>query len=227
VLQAPNKLFRTSDGGRTWQLVSRPSIWGPITFVNNHTAFAGGPGQMIIGPYIGPPIITPYRTTDGGRTWSKYNIARSDSFVELPIRVFGSQVVLAQNAPNRGDSLNLNPGTVDISPDGGHTWVTHVVPFGPGGLPASFSAVSPSVWALSSRSDLFTTRDAGRHWRKIGFGNLPRNAQVQRPVAPPLERRASQPASAPATRVEGTQLPEDATVRRHDRANELPIRPPG
>lgn len=180
--RAPNKLFRTSDGGRTWQLVSRPSIWGPITFANSNDGFAGGPGQTIIGPYIGPSIITLYRTTDGGRTWSKYNIARSDSFVELPIRVFGSQVVLAQNAPNRAGGLNLNPGTVDISPDAGHNWVTHAVPFGPGGLPASFSAVSPSVWAFSSRSDLFTTRDAGRHWRKIGFRSLPRNAHVRKVV---------------------------------------------
>jgi photosystem II stability/assembly factor-like uncharacterized protein len=137
---------------------------------------------MIIGPYIGPPIITLYRTTNGGRTWSKYDIGGSKSFVELPIRAFGSRVVLAQNAPNRGDGLNLNPGTVDVSPDGGHHWVTHAVPFGPGGLPASFSAVSPSVWAFSSRNDLFTTGDAGRHWRKIGFRSLPTNAQVRKIV---------------------------------------------
>lgn len=180
--QAPNKLFRTSDGGRTWKLISQPSIWGPITFVNNNDGFAGGPGQMIIGPYIGPPIITLYRTTDGGQTWAKYDIAGSKSFVELPIHGFGSQVVLAQNAPNRAGGLNLNPGTVDVSPDGGQNWVTHAVPFGAGGLPASFSPISPSDWAFSSRNDLFTTHDAGRHWREIGFRNLPRNAQVRKVV---------------------------------------------
>jgi photosystem II stability/assembly factor-like uncharacterized protein len=180
--QAPNKLFSTSDGGRTWQLVSRPAIWGPITFVNHDTAFAGGPGPTIIGPYIGPPIVTLYRTTDGGRTWSKYDIAGSDSFVDLPIRVFGPRVVLAQNAPNHAGGLNLNPGTVDVSPDGGHNWLRHAVPFGPGGLPASFSAVSPSVWAFSSRHDLFTTRDSGRHWRKIVLRNLPTTAQVKEVV---------------------------------------------
>jgi photosystem II stability/assembly factor-like uncharacterized protein len=177
---APNKLFRTNDGGRTWQLVSQPSIWGPITFVNSHTAFAGGPGQMVIGDLTpGPPIITLYRTTDGGRTWSKHNIAGSNSFVELPIRVFGSQVALVQNGPNRGGGLNLNPGTIDVSRDGGHYWVRHAVPFGPGRL-GSFSAVSPSVWALSSGSDLFTTHDAGRHWRKIVFRNPPRTSQITR-----------------------------------------------
>lgn len=179
---APNKLFRTNDGGRTWQLVSRPAIWGPITFVNSKEGFAGGPGQTIIGLYVGPPIITLYRTTDGGRTWSKYDIGGSKSFVELPIRVFGSHVVLAQNAPNQKGGLNLNPGTVDVSPDAGHDWVTHAVPFGPGGLPASFGAVSPRLWAFSSRHDMFTTRDAGRHWRKIVQRDLPENAQVRNVV---------------------------------------------
>jgi hypothetical protein len=106
---APNKLFRTSDGGRTWQLVSQPSIWGPITFANKHVAFAGGPGQMVVGDLTpGPPIITLYRTTDGGRTWSKYNVAGSKSFVELPIHVVGSHVALVQNGPNHDGGLNLS-----------------------------------------------------------------------------------------------------------------------
>ena len=177
---APNKLFRTSDGGRTWQLVSQPSIWGPITFVNKHVAFAGGPGQMVVGDLTpGPPIITLYRTTDGGRTWSKYNIAGSKSFVELPIHVVGSHVALVQNGPNHDGGLNLAPGTIDVSPNSGHDWVRRAVP-GPPGRPAWFSAVSSSVWAFSSRSVLFTTHDAGRHWRRIGFRSGPRNSPVMR-----------------------------------------------
>jgi photosystem II stability/assembly factor-like uncharacterized protein len=75
--------------------------------------------------------------------------------------------------------LNLNPGTVDVSPNGGHDWVRRAVP-GRGGRPASFSVVSPSVWAFSSRSHLFTTQDAGRHWRQIFFRSGPRNSQIMR-----------------------------------------------
>jgi photosystem II stability/assembly factor-like uncharacterized protein len=155
---------------------------GADHLVNSQEGFAGGPGQLVTGLYQGPPIITLYRTTDGGRTWSKYNIAGSQSFVELPISVFGRQMVLIQNGPNRGDSLNLNPGTIDVSRNGSSGWVTHTVPFGPGGLPASFSAVSPSVWAFSSGRKLFTTHDAGQHWREIVLRNLPRNAEIQKIV---------------------------------------------
>ena len=174
---APNELFRTSDGGRTWQIVSRPSIWGPITFVDKKVAFAGGPGEVVVGDLSpGPPIITLYRTTNGGRTWSKYNIAGSKSFVELPIRVLGSHVALIQNGPNHDGGLNLNPGTIDVSPDGGHNWVRQAIPRHVG-QPTSFSAVSPTVWAYSSRSHLFTTHDGGRHWRHIVFPS-PRNSKM-------------------------------------------------
>jgi photosystem II stability/assembly factor-like uncharacterized protein len=175
-----NKLFRTDDGGRTWQFVSQPPVWGPITFVNDLVGFAGGPGQMIIGPYLGPPIVTLYRTTDGGRTWSKYDIAGSDSFAELPIGVFGGKVVLVQNAANRGDSLNLNPGTVWMSGDGGGHWSGRPVPFGPGGIPSSFSSVSPRVWAISSVEDLYLTADAGRHWRKVVVRGLPPRTPIEK-----------------------------------------------
>lgn len=33
------KLFRTGDGGRTWQLVSRPSVGGQIAFLNDKEGF--------------------------------------------------------------------------------------------------------------------------------------------------------------------------------------------
>ena len=175
---ASNKLFRTDDGGQTWQLVSQPPVGVPITFLNDRVGFAAGPGPMVIGLYVGPPIVTLYRTTDGGRTWSKYEIAGSDSFVELPIGVSGGHVVLIQNAPNRGDSLNLNPGTVWVSGAGGGHWSGRAVPFGPGGIPSSFSPVSPRIWAISSRQDLYVTADAGGHWRKVAVRGLPPRAPI-------------------------------------------------
>jgi len=173
--QAPNRLFRTDDGGRTWQLVSRPSIWGPITFVNKEDGFAGGPGQGIIGPYLGPPFITLYRTTDGGRTWSKYEPAGSGSFTELPYSSGGSEVLVVENGPNRNGGLNLAPGTVYASHDAGRNWSGRAVPFRPG-VEVSFSAASPTVWAWSSRQDVFVTDRAGNGWREVRLRGLP--AQV-------------------------------------------------
>jgi len=169
-----NMLFRTSDGGRTWQLVSKPSIWGPIQFVNARDGFAGGKGQMMIGNYQGPPIVTLFRTRDGGRTWSKYDIAGSDSFAELPIGVFGGKVVLAQNAPNPKDGLNLNPGAVWVSGDAGAHWLGRPVPFPAGSGARSFTTASPDVWGFAVGHDLYVTADGGARWRHVALRGLPR-----------------------------------------------------
>lgn len=176
---APNKLFRTSDGGRSWQLVSRPSIWGPITFVNDRDGFAGGPGEIPVG-VLTPmaPIITLYRTTDGGRTWSKYDPAGTGSFTQPPVAV-GGRVFVVENGPNRNGGLNLAAGTVFASADGGSHWNGHAVPFGRI-VSVWFSAASPSVWALSARGDLFLTDHAGHGWRKIVVRGLPRNGQIRK-----------------------------------------------
>lgn len=180
-VQTPNKLFRTDDGGRTWQLVSRPLVGGPITFVNEEEGFAGGPGQTVIGLYQGPPILTLYRTSDGGRTWSKYDPAGSGSFVEPPYGALGREVLVAENGPNRDGGLNLAPAAVYLSHDGGRHWSGRAVPFGPA-VAVSFSAASPSVWAWSSQQDLFVTEHAGNGWREVVLRGLPRNARLRKIV---------------------------------------------
>jgi photosystem II stability/assembly factor-like uncharacterized protein len=176
--EQPNKLFRTSDGGRTWQLVSRPTIWGPITFVNDKDGFAGGPGDMIEGLYEGPQIITLYRTTDGGKTWSKYDPAGSGSFTEQPYAARGHEVVVVENGPNRNGGLNLAPGTVYVSHDGGRQWSGRAVPVSPS-VAVSFSAASPSVWAWSARQDVFVTNRAGDGWREVVLRGLPPQASIK------------------------------------------------
>jgi photosystem II stability/assembly factor-like uncharacterized protein len=80
----PNQLFRTEDGGRIWRAVAKTSVIGPITFLTNRVGLAF---ENNFWPdfYFGPPMGTLYRTTDGGRTWSKYDIGGSKSLVEPPI----------------------------------------------------------------------------------------------------------------------------------------------
>ena len=167
----PNELLRTDDGGQTWQPVAKAALDGPITFLDNRIGFAFGWGPRIIrGPYFGPPFGTLYRTTDGGRTWSKYDIGGSTSFVQEPIRIVGDRVVVVQNRPNPSGGLNLAAGTIYVSADG-RSWSGSAVPGDPTVL-TSFTAVSPNVWAFSSGRDLYTTADAGDHWRRIRLRGL-------------------------------------------------------
>ena len=176
--RSPNKLFRTGDGGRTWQLVSQPSIWGPITFVNSDDGFAGGPGRMVIGDLVqGPPIMTLYRTTDGGRTWSKFDPAGSGSFTEQPHSSGGRDVLVVENGPNRDGGLNLAAATVYASHDSGHDWTGRAVPSGPA-VQVSFNAASPGVWAWASGQDVFVSNRAGDGWREVVLRGLPPQSRI-------------------------------------------------
>ncbi|HJU37546.1 MAG TPA: hypothetical protein VJ716_09040 [Gaiellaceae bacterium] len=162
-----NRLFRTSDGGRTWQLVSRPPVYDHITFVDRMTGFAfGGEQRMVIGPIRAPDFGNLYRTTDGGRTWSRYVIHDSSRFVEQPFAVFGRTVVVAQNGSNPDGGIDLAPSTVYASPDAGGHWTGRAVPPAVG-VPAPLDAVSPSVWVWASHTGLYVTHTGGRRWHRI------------------------------------------------------------
>lgn len=176
-----NRLFRTVDGGRTWKPVSRPAVYDHIAFVDGRIGFAfGGEQQMVIGPLRpAPDFGNLYETTDGGRTWSRSDIHDSGRFVEQPFAVFGREIVLAQNGPNRNGGVNLAPATVFVSPDGGDHWTGHAIPAGVG-VPAPFDAVSPSVWVWASRTGLYVTRDGGRRWHRIVLRHLPPSAWIDK-----------------------------------------------
>jgi photosystem II stability/assembly factor-like uncharacterized protein len=58
---SPNNFARTSDGGKTWQLVARPSEYrSGVTWVDGHTAIAVGPSGSDV-------------STDGGTTWQRFD----------------------------------------------------------------------------------------------------------------------------------------------------------
>src|SRR5690349_21569994 len=62
----PGKVFRTTDGGRTWQDVSPPGSAG-LLFRDVEARSGKQAVVLAIGPGDASRI---YRTTDGGRTWS-------------------------------------------------------------------------------------------------------------------------------------------------------------
>jgi photosystem II stability/assembly factor-like uncharacterized protein len=176
----PDGLFRTADGGTTWQRISRPSVHGPITFLDRQTGFASvDQAESIIGPYEGPEFGYLYKTSDGGRTWSRYDIRGSARFVEQPVAAFGRQIVVAQNGPNPKGGLNLAPKTVYRSRDGGRNWSGTPVPAGVG-VPAPLSAASPRVWVWAARRNLFVTDDAGKGWHKIVLRNFSRTDRISK-----------------------------------------------
>jgi len=167
--------LRPVDNGRTYRLLRRPRSVQRMTSLNGGDGFMSVQGPGYMGPYDGPPVGGLYRTTDGGGTWSEYDIAGSNSAIELPVGVFGRRVIVVQNGPNPQGGLNQLPGTVWSSADDGSHWDGAAVP-SQIGLPTSFSLASPRFWvfAAGGGNDLYVTADAGHSWRRIVLRGISR-----------------------------------------------------
>ena len=168
-------LWRTTNGGSKWVLVSRTGIPGngqpgtpdavpfgcdkSVTFTSAEVGWA---------PFSCSGGVAPvYRSTDAGSTWhlvpgvplpphSKLDsgsaftrpVARG-SQVALIATVFGTPFVTA----------------IDTSADGGATWRTASIPD-----PTKqwdIDLVDPTHWRMTDGKDLVATDDAGAHWRTM------------------------------------------------------------
>jgi photosystem II stability/assembly factor-like uncharacterized protein len=171
------KFFRTDDGGSTWKLASRPSVGGQITFLNQREGFVVETQPIIglIAPIPEPALLS--HTIDGGRTWSSYQIPSRSHWMQVPFISFGRHLVVAGLAPRHVNG----PNAFYTSDDGGKHWSARTPPRGKR-LPTSFSAGSPSMWALSAGHDLFVTHDRGQSWRKIQLLGLPAGVNIEKIV---------------------------------------------
>ncbi|MGH3009380.1 MAG: hypothetical protein ACRDLM_08255 [Gaiellaceae bacterium] len=164
------RLFWTNDGGASWQLVARPPHFGSITFIDRRDGFLGTyPGSTITGPGGGggkrwPGVL--YRTTDGGKTWSRDRVPPPSLGLRLPISSFGRRLVVA-------DGMGNHP-RVYASVDGGAHWTAFAPPRPVEARVVDFSAGSPEAWAFLAPGRLYVTHDAGQKWDKIVPRGLPR-----------------------------------------------------
>jgi photosystem II stability/assembly factor-like uncharacterized protein len=170
------KLFRTDDGGRSWQFVSRPSVGGQIAFLDDREGFVVAT-QALPGLLGIPEPAFLSHTTDGGRTWSRYRIPPHSHWLQVPFARFGRRLVVAGLASHHVNG----PNGFYVSDDGGEHWSLRAPPRHLR-LLTSFSAGSPRMWALSSVRVLYVTRDAGRTWRKIDLRGLPESVELQKIV---------------------------------------------
>ena len=172
------RLFWTDNGGASWQLVARPPHFGPITFVDHRNGFLGTYVSATIGgPGTGgrgwPAVL--YRTTDGGKTWSKDRVPPPSYGLVLPIRSFGRRLVVA-------DWKKGNHPRIYASGDAGTHW-TAFIPPNPAKTPGiQFAAGSPTMWAFPTRNSLYVTRDGGQSWDRIIPRGLPRPFEIRQLV---------------------------------------------
>ena len=174
------KIFRTDDGGATWQklLEQKGTFVRSIGFLDAQRGFAGN-----LGPDAFPGVTDTqllYRTDDGGTTWKPVTLPDTEG-----ARGVCAIDILAVDAVNAGHRLHKEivhvggrvggPASLFRSDDGGGTWARLPLPpqiamildvhFLDPSLGFLFAGSDPDV--TKSHGLIARTTDAGRTWKIV------------------------------------------------------------
>jgi photosystem II stability/assembly factor-like uncharacterized protein len=182
----PAALFRSTDGGRSFDLVE--GLWRHPHRESWHPGFGGlclhtvlpnpdDADDVLVGISTGGV----YRTQDGGTTWAPSNRGIEARFYPDPYPELGQCVHKLVRLPDDASTLVLqNHGGVFGSSDAGATWEPRAV-----GLPADFGfglAASSSATYLfplvadamrlppDGQARVFASTDAGHTWQSRSSG---------------------------------------------------------
>jgi len=161
---------RTTDGGVTWQSIDLPGDWGGtqpvLTFADAQHGF------LLLSGLRGGPASTVFASGDGGATWQRVGGAEGLG------SVFGASDATTVWAGNEGDAGPVGRAILDVSRDGGRTWVDAALPGLVGDIFVNDTLVAPPVFAgsdgavavIAGSTDnpadtrFYRTSDGGRTW---------------------------------------------------------------
>jgi photosystem II stability/assembly factor-like uncharacterized protein len=188
----PGGLFRSEDGGRSFQLVE--SLW-------NHPSrkdrwFGGGrdyPGihSIFVDPrdsrrvLVGVSCAGVFETRDGGATWEPRNRGLNANFLPNPEAEVGHDPHLMVSCPSSPDALwQQNHCGIFRSEDGGMSWRDVSETSGPAGFGFAIAVDENdpgTAWVVPAHSDqqrmaidgalcVCRTEDGGRSWKALRQG---------------------------------------------------------
>ena len=163
-------VWRTSDGGRTWQAITVPFGTLNVVTVAGGVAWAGVTCGL-------PPCRAPlFRSDDGGATWARIGVQPVSSLA-FADATHGWAIAFPE--------VN-NPQSIIASSDGGKTWSPEPSPCPQGtGVPVALSFPAPdhgwlacndTLGAGSATKAILRTTD-GKHWQVMASTPWPDGGQ--------------------------------------------------
>ncbi len=177
-------IYRTADGGRKWQLVSKTP--GPAPDPAGSLPFGGDKDTRFVTPRIGWTVFAEagaitaplYETVNGGKTWVRRQAAKAPGTFDGGSGFSGQPVISGARgavgytiagpwkaAAGPADSAPGAETVVYATGDGGLKWHAVIPP----GKPAAWlvDAITPLSWRLVAGSRILATDNAGKTWRTI------------------------------------------------------------
>lgn len=166
-----DSLFRTADGGSSWNTQPVSSNSGNVVdafFVDANNGFLltwEGPG----GPSGPTDSVFSYRTSDGGFNWVRRPLDLADPLCSgqdgNPCRFFPNRIFFADSSNGWAFSRNFNPflGSVAYighTTDHGATWTLQTADY-PGDLLAMFFLNADRGWAVGRSTKILYTSTGG------------------------------------------------------------------
>lgn len=225
-------LFRTSDGGQSWQQMGTVPDGCTLQFVDPQHGWC-----WMIGGAAGSMSVDIYRTVDGGATWRLISQTTGDSTATAGALPFECGKSLTFTSPNVGWASSFCNGGqpyLETSADGGARWhpVTPVpLPVVEGGAGLGMPVADGADVAVANRgglgpgaSGISTSSDGGRSWRNHLLPAPPTNQYWNVDLIDPTHWRATDGAVIMATDDAGIHwLRWTPAVRMHDQFGTLTL----
>ena len=156
-------LYRTQDGGSTWQSSAVDFFMGNLVFVNASNGWM----MASLGVAMGSNAVAFFQTTDGGQTWKQTYIndpTQAGAASTLPLGGLKDGITPADMKTAWVGGITYTPGEVYLyqTQDGGQTWKEQPVPIPSGYEQAQFETSGPQfVTARDAFMAVHTTNQYG------------------------------------------------------------------